>query len=56
MSDLTMCGLAVDRRGVRVAKHFNLMHPVVFKLVKMINAMERELKVEYVVTLHLNLK
>ncbi len=36
MSDLTMCALAVDRRGVRVAKHFNLMHPAVFKLVKMI--------------------
>lgn len=29
MSDLAMCSLAVDRRGVRVAKHFNLMHPSV---------------------------
>ncbi len=36
MSDLTMCSLAVDRRGVRVAKHFNLMHPAVLKLVKMV--------------------
>lgn len=36
MSDLTMCALAVDRRGVRVAKHFNLMHPAVLKLVKLI--------------------
>ena len=36
MSDLTMCTLAVDRRGVRVAKHFNLMHNAVLKLVKMI--------------------
>ncbi len=36
MSDLTMCALAVDRRGVRVAKHFNIMHTAVTKLVKMI--------------------
>ena len=36
MSDLAMCSLAVDRRGVRVAKHFNLMHTAVLKLVKMV--------------------
>lgn len=36
MSDLTMCSLAVDRRGVKVAKHFNIMHPAVTKLVQMI--------------------
>jgi pyruvate,water dikinase len=36
MSDLTMCCLAVDRRGVKVAKHFNLIHPAVLKLVSMI--------------------
>lgn len=36
MSDLTMCALAIDRRGVRVAKHFNLLHPAVLKLVKLI--------------------
>lgn len=36
MSDLTMCCLAVDRRGVKVAKHFNLNHPAVLKLVSMI--------------------
>ena len=36
MSDLTMCCLAVDRRGVRVAKHFDLNHPAVLKLVNMI--------------------
>jgi len=26
----------VDRRGVRVAKHSNLMHPAVLRLVKMV--------------------
>ncbi len=36
MSDLTMCTLAVDRRGVNVAKHFQLMHPAVKVMVKMI--------------------
>lgn len=36
MSDLTMCALAVDRRGVKVAKHFQLMHPAVLKMVKLI--------------------
>ncbi len=36
MSDLTMCALAVDRRGVNVAKHFQLMHPAVMRMVKMI--------------------
>lgn len=36
MSDLTMCSLAVDRRGVKVAKHFDLMHPAVWKLLQMV--------------------
>lgn len=36
MSDLTMCTLAVDRRGVNVAKHYQLMHPAVKIMVKMI--------------------
>lgn len=36
MSDLTMCALAVDRRGVKVAKHFNLMHPGVLKMVELV--------------------
>jgi pyruvate, water dikinase len=36
MSDLAMCSLAVDRRGVRVAKHYDLMHPSVLKMVEMI--------------------
>jgi len=36
MSDITMCALAVDRRGVKVAKHFNLLHPAVLKMVKFI--------------------
>ena len=36
MSDLTMCALAVDRRGVRVAKHFNLCHPAVLKMVRLV--------------------
>lgn len=35
MSDLTMCSLAVDRRGVKVAKHFDLMHPGVWKMLQM---------------------
>jgi len=36
MSDLTMCALAVDRRGVNVAKHFNLLHPAVLKMVELV--------------------
>ncbi len=36
MSDLTMCALAVDRRGVNVAKHFQVMHPAVMRMVKII--------------------
>lgn len=36
MSDLSMCSLAVDRRGVKVAKHFDLMHPAVMKMVQMV--------------------
>lgn len=36
MSDLAMCALAVDRRGVKVAKHFNLLHPAVLKMVKLV--------------------
>lgn len=36
MSDLAMCALAVDRRGVKVAKHFNLMHPAVLKMVELV--------------------
>ncbi len=36
MSDLTMCALAVDRRGVKVAKHFNLIHPAVLMMVKLV--------------------
>jgi pyruvate,water dikinase len=34
MSDMAMCSLAVDRRGVRVAKHFNLTHPSVLTMIK----------------------
>ncbi|MGB9938201.1 MAG: putative PEP-binding protein [Methanobacterium sp.] len=36
MSDLAMCSLAIDRRGTKVAKHFNLMHPSVLKMVKFV--------------------
>jgi pyruvate,water dikinase len=36
MSDLTMCAVAADRRGVKVAKHFNLMHPGVLKMVELV--------------------
>jgi pyruvate,water dikinase len=34
LSDLTMCSLAVDRRGVKVAKNFDLMHPALWKFLK----------------------
>lgn len=36
MSDLTMCALAVDRRGVKVSKNYDLMHPAVLEMVKMV--------------------
>lgn len=36
MSDLTMCSLAVDRRGVNVSKHFQITHPAVMGMVKMV--------------------
>ncbi len=36
MSDMAMCSMAVDRRGVKVAKHFNLTHKSVLKMVKMV--------------------
>ena len=36
MSDMAMCSLAVDRRGVKVAKHFNLTHPSVLKIISMV--------------------
>ncbi|MDD3985104.1 MAG: hypothetical protein PHY59_04270 [Methanobacterium sp.] len=36
MSDITICALAVDRRSVKVAKHFNLLHPAVLKMVRFI--------------------
>jgi len=36
MSDLTMCALAIDRRGVKVAKHFDLKHPAVIKMLETI--------------------
>lgn len=36
MSDLAMCSLAVDRRGVKVAKHFNLTHKSVLKMLQMV--------------------
>ena len=36
MSDLTMSLLAVDRRSVKVAKHFNLMHPAVLNTVELV--------------------
>ncbi len=46
MSDLAMCSLAVDRRGVKVAKHFNLMHPAVLMMVKSVieKCNEREIE------------
>jgi pyruvate,water dikinase len=36
MSDLAMCSLAVDRRGVKVAKHFNLRHKSVLRMMEMV--------------------
>ena len=36
MSDLAMCALAVDRRGVKVAKHFNLLHPAVLMMAEFV--------------------
>ena len=36
MSDLAMCSLAVDRRSVKVAKLFNIMHPAILKMVEML--------------------
>ncbi|MGC9516802.1 MAG: putative PEP-binding protein [Methanomicrobiales archaeon] len=36
MSDLTMAILAVDRRSVRVAKHFNLIHPAILNTTKFV--------------------
>ncbi len=36
MSDMAMCALAVDRRGVKVAKHFNLTHSAVLKMMEMV--------------------
>jgi pyruvate,water dikinase len=36
MSDMAMCSLAVDRRGVKVAKHFNLTHPSVLRMIEMV--------------------
>ncbi len=36
MSDMAMCSMAVDRRGVKVAKHFNLTHKSVLKMIKMV--------------------
>jgi pyruvate,water dikinase len=36
MSDMAMCALAVDRRGVKVAKHFNLTHPSVLKMIEIV--------------------
>nr|WP_319372785.1 putative PEP-binding protein [uncultured Methanobacterium sp.] len=36
MSDMAMCSMAVDRRGVKVAKHFNLTHKSVLNMIKMV--------------------
>ena len=36
MSDMAMCSLAVDGRGVKVAKHFNLTHPSVLRMMEMV--------------------
>ena len=36
MSDMAMCALAVDRRGVKVAKHFNLFHKSVSRMIELV--------------------
>ena len=46
MSDLAMCSLAVDRRGVKVAKHFDLMHSSVLKMVERIIRKCNQWKIE----------
>jgi pyruvate, water dikinase len=46
MSDMAMCSLAVDRRGIKVAKNFDLMHPSVLKMVKMVIKKCNEKKIE----------
>ena len=36
MSDLAMCALAMDRRSVKVAKHFKLSHPAVLRMAEIV--------------------
>lgn len=50
MSDLTMCSLAVDRRGVKVARHFQLTHPAVLAMVKMTIKKCKEAGIESCIT------
>ncbi len=50
MSDLTMCSLAVDRRGVKVAQHFQLTHPAVMAMVKMVIQMCNQADIESCIT------
>ena len=52
MSDLAMCSLAVDRRSVKVAKLFDLMHPAVLKMVKMVIAKCNQNEIESSVSGH----
>ncbi len=52
MSDLTMCALAIDRRGLKVAKHYDLMHPAVLKMVEITIRKCRENKIESAICGH----
>jgi len=53
MIDFTMYALAVDRRGIRVAKHFNIMHPAANMFVILDRCNELVLKIVYVAIQHL---
>lgn len=48
LSDITMCTLAVDRRGVKVAKLFNFLHPSILKIASYIIKKCNERNVEVV--------
>ncbi len=52
MSDLAMCTLAVDRRSVKVAKLFDLMHPAILKMVEIVIAKCNQNEIESSVSGH----
>jgi pyruvate,water dikinase len=52
MSDLAMCTLAVDRRSVKVAKLFDLMHPAILKMVEIVIAKCNQNEIESSISGH----